>query len=149
MNHFHGTGTAAAFAITVTFVWLGMVLAISFLEAPLKFRAPGVTLPLGLGIGRMVFRALNAVEAVLAVALGTAVALASPPVPVIALTVAPVLLLTVQLAAVRPVLNRRSDRVLAGERLPRSRAHLYYVACELAKVGALLALGVTVLGSGA
>ena len=23
------------------FVWLGMVLAISFLEAPLKFRAPG------------------------------------------------------------------------------------------------------------
>ncbi|MCE4942023.1 MULTISPECIES: hypothetical protein [Streptomyces] len=126
-----------------------MVLAISFLEAPLKFRAPGVTLPLGLGIGRMVFRALNAVEAVLAVALGTAVALASPPVPVIALTVAPVLLLTVQLAAVRPVLNRRSDRVLAGERLPRSRAHLYYVACELAKVGALLALGVTVLGSGA
>ncbi|MEE6264174.1 hypothetical protein V2E29_00720 [Streptomyces diastatochromogenes] len=126
-----------------------MVLAISFLEAPLKFRAPGVTLPLGLGIGRMVFRALNAVEAVLAVALGTAVTLASPPVPVIALTVAPVLLLTVQLAAVRPVLNRRSDRVLAGERLPRSRAHLYYVACELAKVGALLALGVTVLGSGA
>lgn len=149
MNHLHGTGTAAAFAIAVTFVWLGMVLAISFLEAPLKFRAPGVTLPLGLGIGRMVFRALNAVEAVLAVALGTAVALASPPVPVIALTVAPVLLLTIQLAAVRPVLNRRSDRVLAGERLPRSRAHLYYVACELAKVGALLALGVTVLGSGA
>ena len=33
-------------------VWLGMVLAISFLEAPLKFRAPGVTLPPGLGIGR-------------------------------------------------------------------------------------------------
>lgn len=149
MNHLHGTGTAAAFAIAVTFVWLGMVLAISFLEAPLKFRAPGVTLPLGLGIGRIVFRALNAVEAVLAVALGTAVALASPTAPVIALTVAPVLLLAVQLAAVRPVLNRRSDRVLAGEQLPRSRAHLYYVACELAKVVALLALGVTVLGSGA
>ena len=31
----------AAIAATLTFVWLGLVLAISFLEAPLKFRAPG------------------------------------------------------------------------------------------------------------
>jgi hypothetical protein len=38
---------AAAVAVVVTFVWLGMVLAISFLEAPLKFRAPGVTFPSG------------------------------------------------------------------------------------------------------
>jgi hypothetical protein len=35
---------APAFAVAVTFVWLGIVLAISFLEAPLKFRAPNVTL---------------------------------------------------------------------------------------------------------
>jgi MFS family permease len=43
---------------------------ISFLEAPLKFRAPGVTPRLGLGIGRVVFRALNRVElALLVVAL--------------------------------------------------------------------------------
>ena len=58
-----------AVATAVTFVWLGMVLAISFLETPLKFRAPEVTLPVGLGIGRVVFRALNAVEAALAVVL--------------------------------------------------------------------------------
>ncbi len=32
-----------AVAVAVTFVWLGMVAAISFLEAPLKFRAPNVT----------------------------------------------------------------------------------------------------------
>lgn len=59
--------TSAAVAGAVSFRWLGMVLAISFLEAPLKFRAPGVTVPIGLGIGRRVFRALNRVEAVLAV----------------------------------------------------------------------------------
>jgi hypothetical protein len=55
---------ASATAVAATFVWLGMVLAISFLEAPLKFRAPGITVPLGLGIGRLVFRALNACELV-------------------------------------------------------------------------------------
>lgn len=60
--------TGAAIASAVVFVWLGTVLAISFLEAPLKFRAPGVTIPLGLGIGRPVFRALNIAETVLAAA---------------------------------------------------------------------------------
>ena len=48
------------------FAWLGMVLAISFVETPLKFRAPGVTLQIGLGIGRLAFRALNACELALA-----------------------------------------------------------------------------------
>ena len=32
--------TEAAIAVTLTFVWLGMVLAISFLEAPLSFAHP-------------------------------------------------------------------------------------------------------------
>ena len=59
----------SAVVVAVTFVWLGMVLAISFLEAPLNFRAPNVTLPIGLGIGRLVFRALNIVEVVFAVAI--------------------------------------------------------------------------------
>jgi hypothetical protein len=55
-------------AVAGIFVWLGMVVAISFMEAPLKFHAPGVTLQIGLGIGRLVFRALNAAELVLAMA---------------------------------------------------------------------------------
>lgn len=137
--------TAAATAGAVTFVWVGMVLAISFLEAPLKFRAPGVTIPVGLGIGRLVFRALNAVEAVLAVVVVLAVALGDAPALVISLTAAVAALLLAQLAVVRPLLNRRSDRVLAGEELPRSRSHLWYVALEVLKAGALIALGVTLL----
>lgn len=70
---------ALAVATAVTFTWLGMVLAISFLEAPLKFGAPGVTVRIGLGIGRRVFRALNAVETVLAAALlGASLLVAAP-----------------------------------------------------------------------
>ena len=61
--------TPLAVACAVTFVWLGMVLAISFLEAPLKFRAPEVSLRIGLGIGRLVFGALNTVEAIFAATL--------------------------------------------------------------------------------
>jgi hypothetical protein len=55
-----------ATATAGTFVWLGMVLAASFLETPLKFRAAGVDLRTGLAIGRLVFSALNTAEIVLA-----------------------------------------------------------------------------------
>lgn len=135
--------TWAAVAGAATFGWSGMVLAISFLEAPLKFRAPGVTIPIGLAIGRLVFRALNLAEVVLVAVVITAVVVggASGVIALLAALVA--LLLLVQLTVIRPRLNRRSDRVLAGEDLPRSRGHLHYVAAETVKIIALLCLGVS------
>ncbi|WP_029391056.1 hypothetical protein [Streptomyces xiaopingdaonensis] len=135
--------TSAAVAGAVTFLWVGMVLAISFIEAPLKFRAPGVTIPVGLGIGRMVFRALNRVEIGLASVIVVAVAVGDPQAGTVVLIGVVAVLLAVQLAVVRRRLNRRSDRVLAGEQLPRSRGHVYYVGFEIAKVLALTALGVS------
>lgn len=142
-----------ALAAAATFVWLGMVLAISFLEAPLKFTAPGVTVPIGLGIGRRVFRALNACELVLAVMIILGVALAEDEGPatwaVVALTTAGVVLLA-QLALVRPRLSRRSDAVLSGvspEDASRSHAHLAYVGTEVVKVVCLVAGGCGVLAS--
>ena len=134
-----------AVLVAVVFTWLGMVLAISFLEAPLKFRAPDVTTRIGLGIGRLVFRALNAVEAVFAVVLVVVLAAGGVPGAVLGTTGAAVAVLAVQLLAVRPVLNRRSGRVLAGENPPRSRAHLVSVATEVGKVAVLLAAGVLAL----
>lgn len=67
-----------AVQVGVAFTWLGMVCGISFLEAPLKFRAPGITVPLGVGIGRLVFRALNRVEGMLAAVLIVTVVAATP-----------------------------------------------------------------------
>lgn len=143
------SGGSAAVAGAATFVWFGMVLAISFLEAPLKFRAPGVTIPVGLGIGRIVFRALNVAEIVLAAVMLVAMGLGGPSVAVVVLAAVAAALLVVQLAAIRPALNRRSDRVLAGEdpARHRSRAHLYYVVLEAAKVVVLVALGCTLLAA--
>lgn len=139
VNAAHAVATAA------TFVWLGMVLAISFLEAPLKFRAPGVTLPVGLGIGRLVFRALNICEIVLGAAATLAAFGAGTPWPPRSALLVAVAVLIGQMAMVRPALTRRSDRVLAGEDGPRSRAHYAYVVLELVKVVALLAAGYLLL----
>lgn len=138
---------AGATATAAVFTWLGMVVAISFLETPLKFRAPGVTVRIGLGIGRLVFRGLNTAEAILATVLLVSAAAAAqlPPARVIAAGATAIAVLLVQLAVVRPRLSRRSDRVLAGEDVPRSRAHYAYVGLELVKVAALLATGIFLL----
>lgn len=138
---------ASAVAVGVTFVWLGMVLAVSFLETPLKFRAPGVDLRIGLGIGRLVFRALNSVEAVLAAVLIIMITVGGAQAGIVVAAVVAVAVLAVQLGAVRPRLTRRSDRVLAGEGVPRSRGHHAYVAFEIAKVAALLATGILLLAA--
>lgn len=50
-----------------------------------------------------------------------------------------------QLVAVRPRLNRRTEAVLAGADAPRSRGHLAYIALEAAKVVALAVGGITLL----
>ena len=127
--------------IAATFVWLGMVLAISFLEAPLKFRAPGVTLQIGLGIGRLVFRALNVCEVLLAVTVVVAVWAGGAGTLGVAAVAVAVVMLTVQIVAVRPALTRRSDQVLAGAEGPRSHAHVVYVGLEVVKVIALVTAG--------
>ncbi|TYC05153.1 hypothetical protein FXF53_05965 [Micromonospora sp. WP24] len=137
----------SALATAVVFVWLGMVLAISFLEAPLKFRAPGVTVPIGLGIGRLVFRALNVIESGLALTLLAAVLLGAPAAHVVAVTGLAAVVLLLQLVAVRPRLNARTRRVLAGEDVPRSGSHLNYVLLEVVKAATLLTLGILLLAT--
>lgn len=108
------TTAPLAVACAVTFVWLGMVLAISFLEAPLKFRAPEVTLRIGLGIGRLVFGALHTVEAVFAATLLVCV-ISGPAVVWIRTSVlVAVAILGVQLVLVRPRLACRTNRILSG-----------------------------------
>lgn len=138
-------GTTAAI-VAITFLWLGMVLAISFLEAPLKFQTPGLDLATGLSIGRIVFRALNTVETFLAIAIIILVSVGHPGTAGRWLLIAAVVVLAIQLVAVRPALSRRSDAVLAGEGGDkRSHAHLVYVGFELVKVGLLLAGGIVLL----
>ena len=139
------TDLAIRVAAAATLIWLGMVLAISFLEAPLKFRAKGLELPVGLAIGRIVFRALNIAEVGWAVVIALCLTIAGPSGPVLVLAAVTAVLLAVQLLLVRPRLNRRSARVLAGHVAPRSRAHRAYIGLEVLKLAALAALGAALL----
>lgn len=132
----------------VPFVWLGMLVAISFLETPLKFRAPGITTPLALGIGRLVFRTLNLTELALG-ALLTAALFTGPTPGAIGWALLSSLwaALLIQVGLLRPRLDRRTRALLAGDPPPPSHQHLAYIALDVGKVLALPALGV-VLAAG-
>ena len=135
------------FLAALCWLWAGMIMGISFLETPVKFTAPSVTLPIGLDIGRHVFGVFNRVEigAVL-VACALLLYLRPPSALWIALGVAALVVL-LQSVWLLPVLDARVSIILAGETPPRAPYHLIYVALELAKLSALISAGAIALRS--
>jgi hypothetical protein len=127
-----------------TFLWIGFVCAISFMEAWLKFRAPGITLPLGLGIGRLVFDALNKVEWVFALAIlvsGFMVKEKALSIRNIAFAI-PFGLLIIQTIWTLPALDARAELYITDQPVPPSNLHFYYVAMEVIKVTFLILFGI-------
>jgi hypothetical protein len=132
--------------VAVPFIWFGMIGAISFMEAPLKFQAPGITLPLGLSVGRLIFFALNKIEIVLAVIfllslfgtryLGRAAIVTFGCI---------VLILATETMWLLPALDVRAEQVISGTADPFSSLHLFYIAFDAAKLILLFVLGTLIL----
>ncbi|MCB2376249.1 hypothetical protein LGH70_01560 [Hymenobacter sp. BT635] len=139
MSRFPATGSLLL--VLALFVWAGMVAGISFLEAPLKFTAPNITVPLGLGIGRIVFGALNKVELVLAtLAVVSALAVRVPAHIAAALGLLGTILL-LQTFWLLPALDVRALALLAGHPAPPSSLHMAYIGLEVVKLLTLLLTG--------
>lgn len=128
--------------IAVPFTWAGLVIAISFIETPLKFRVPGVTEALGVAIGRVLFGTLNRIELGLALVLLAALLFGVHDATryfLFAAIVAPLLIETIWLL---PELDARARSLLNGEPPVASFHHTLFVALEIVKVVALLAFGI-------
>ncbi|MBD98991.1 MAG: hypothetical protein CMO34_04035 [Verrucomicrobia bacterium] len=132
-------------SVIATFLWVGFICAISFMEAWLKFRADGITLSLGLGIGRLVFSALNKVEWVLAIAilLNQFFDLKSISVKKLIPFFIPFVLLITQTFWLLPALDYRAELIIQGQILPPSNLHFYYVGMEVVKVISLFLFGIS------
>jgi uncharacterized membrane protein (DUF485 family) len=122
--------------IIILMLWAGFVCAISFMEAWLKFQAPGVTLPIGLGIGKLVFTALNRVEIVLALLLLYFVrrvyGLIKSKMTFIVLGLAAIV--AVQTFVLLPVLTQRAVEIINGAPATSDPAHFIYIGLEVIKV---------------
>lgn len=131
---------ARAARLVLPAVWLGLIIGISLIEAPLKFQAPGITIPLGLGIGRLVFGVMNIVEAVLAALLVLAVFRSHAPRPerILALVIAGVL--AIKAIVVRPLMQGTTDAVVEGTSEGGSGMHYLYIAADGLLIVGLVAL---------
>lgn len=132
-------------AIVCVFTWVGFVCAISFLEAWLKFRAPDVTISIGLGIGRLVFNALNKIEWVFAIAVVVSAIwhrLCYDPANRIVLP-GILIILSLQTFWLLPLLDARAELYTQGKDIPPSNTHLYFIAAEMLKVVSLAIYGIS------
>lgn len=131
-------------AVICTFIWIGFICAISFLEAWMKFKAPGVTIPIGLGIGKLVFNALNKIELVFAIAILASIY--TKPAIIEIKTKIPfittVLILLTQTIWLLPALDLRAEMHINLQNVPPSNLHYYYVIAEILKVGGLFLFGI-------
>lgn len=118
--------------IVLPAVWMGLILGLSFIETPLKFLAPGITTPLGLGIGRLVFIALSVAGWTILVIL-TLIAQARPRETRGGwmLIGGMWIIMAVESFVIRPALAARSDVIIAGGDPGESWLHYGYIVAEL------------------
>ncbi len=123
-------------------IWIGLVLGLSFVEAPLKFQAPGITTKLGLGIGRLVFSTSNKIQLVfLAVLLcTTGLNITSFSKFSIVLTCCATIILGFQTFYLLPALDERALLLLQDQEVGSSHHHLIFVGLEIAKLIVLVLL---------
>ncbi|UKJ06842.1 DUF4149 domain-containing protein [Solitalea lacus] len=128
--------------IAITFMWLGCVCAISFLEAPVKFTAPHLTLQVGVEVGRQVFKALNKAEIVFCAIIlcFTFINQWSRSIRIISSTIALIVLL--QSVWLLPALHLRVDQIINGATPPPSNLHYLYILLDVLKVVGLVLLGI-------
>lgn len=120
-------------------VWLGMVAAVA-IEAQLKFQAPGITRELGLGIGKLVFTALNRAEIFFGILLLASFFLAGSHKKAQIIFSSVLLILLTQTFWLLPGLVERIDQITSGNPPPDSSLHIFYIVLEVAKILLLLVL---------
>lgn len=121
--------------------WLGFFMAISFMEAPLKFTAPGISIAQGLQIGRLVFGALNKCEWVLLLMVLYTCFLNRPGTLVMCLTIVVCVILAAETFWLLPALDARAIQYISGHRRQDTAMHWWYIILEVGKVPALFIIG--------
>jgi hypothetical protein len=122
-------------------LWAGVLAGVSFLAAPAKFGASGLSLPLAMEVGRREFGTLNLVEITFA---GVTLALAAYARPErtiwLGLGLAAVIVV-LQRFLLLPVLDARAELIIQGDTPEPAPWHALYIGAEVVKLLALLVIG--------
>jgi len=129
------------YGFVISFIWVGFVLSISFMEAWVKFRADSLDLPTALDVGRHVFGALNNVERLFSVFLMVVVFYQFTDKVVVGLGILIFTIVVAQSGYLLPELNEHAQLIMQGMQPQKSAVHMTYVVMEVLKVVSLFVLG--------
>lgn len=123
-------------------IWIGLLLGISFIEAPLKFRAPGITTKLGLGIGKLVFSVSNKVQLgiLLVVFLYSFLEFFKLDTSFKLFTSLLSSLMIIQTFYLIPALDARAELILNDYEAAQSYHHIIFIIMEVIKIVTLVFL---------
>jgi hypothetical protein len=130
-------GMVDAFLATMLAAWAGLVFGVSFLSARAKFRAPSITFPVALDVGRQTFRMLSRTEMLLAVTASLA-CLAAPNTPMVAGMAILWSVLVAERLWLLPTLDLRAGIRMTGRAPGPSFHHTLFARLEIAKAFLLL-----------
>ena len=123
--------------VCISLIWLGMILGISFLGAPLGFMVPGPTFKIGLSMARQIFGVFNKVEWAMAIAMAILIVIIKKKDRRLITLGVVGLILALQTFLLLPILFDRVELILQGQTPASSPAHPIYVLLEILKAVAL------------
>lgn len=119
-------------------IWSGAIIGVSFVATPVKFRAPNLTLPVAIEVGKVTFHAMQALECSLFGALlFDAAFLHKAELSEWRLLGGLGACLSLQTLWLMPMLDKKSEPVIKGlikEQRPRSFEHSCFVVVEVLKL---------------
>ena len=124
----------------ITILWVGFILAISFMETPLRFQAESITKVIALQVGRLVFHALNGCEIAFALAILVCQLLNTPSKNSRRLFFLTVLVLVVQTVLLFAVLDGRTNAIIENREVQGAPYHMVYIGLEVVKLFSLILL---------
>ncbi len=138
-------------AVMAAALWAGVVIGISFIAQPAKFKISELALPVALEVGRRIFNVMHVVECAFALVALLSVTFAGQAGGRLAsfdsrwLIYAAAIILFIQIRFLMPPLSKRVDAVLSGKTLPPASLHFYFAFLEVLKTGLLIAFSLSQL----
>ena len=128
--------------LSLIFLWLGVFLTVSFIETPLKFQVEGMTLPVALGLGKIMFSISTNIQLVIAAIILILLFASNKKINLFELVLLKfsLLLLLAQKFWMLPILDYRADLLAIGKPVPPSELHNIFIGSEIIKLLLLFAL---------
>ncbi|WP_343642969.1 hypothetical protein [Chryseobacterium sp.] len=123
------------FVLMLLCLMTGMFITISFLETPMKFQVPGITLPTALGLGKIMFGLSSKMQWGFLIVLLILMSVSRKNYTKIDFIILIILfsILAIEQFWLLPILDSRVDLLSSGKSLSPTPLHDYFIYAETAK----------------